>query len=141
MPISYEKAARTALRMLTENGRPVTLVKINRDPADPSLPWDGPGLKQHTTITAHAAFLDPVSEKDLGSMEKRGREGYTDNITRGMKIGFIAAQENLDANGNPVDLRQFDRLIDTDGRAYTMDEIHLLSPGGTELIYEVRVVR
>jgi hypothetical protein len=134
MAFNYTKAQRTALRLLTENGRAVTLVKYSTESADPNRPWRGAEGIPDTTITVTAVFTDPVSEKDLGSAEVMSQGG----IKRGEQIAFMAASENLDANGVPLDLTLYDQMIDG-GRAYTMVEIHTLSPGGVPLMYEVRL--
>ena len=135
MPINYAKAQATALRLLTDNGRTVTLVKYDTDPDDPNKPWKG--AEGVTTITATAVFTDPVSEKDLGSSEAIGD---VHSVKQGQQIAFLAASENLDENGLPVDLSEYDQLIDR-GLAYRMIEIHTLSPGATALMYEVRLER
>ena len=135
MGINYAKAQATALRLLTENGRAVTVVKYGTDPDDPNRPWLG--SSSNTTLTVTAVFTDPVSEKDLGAAEI-----LSDNspVKMGEKIAFMAAGENLDANGLPIDLTEYDQMIDR-GLAYRMVEIHELSPGGTPLMYEVRMER
>jgi len=132
MAINYTKAAATALKLLSANGRPVTLVKINRTPSDPNKPWEGSDNTPDTTVTATAVFVDPVSEKDLGRNLKRGP---TDGITKGFQIAFISAAENPG-----VDLSEYDRMIDN-GVVYTVDEIDVLKPGNTILMYEFRVRR
>lgn len=134
MGINYAKAQATALRLLTENGRPVTLVKFATDPDDPDRPWLGSSESEELTVTA--VFTDPVSEKDLGSAEIVMEGGHKS----GEKIAFIAASENLDGDGDPIDLTEYDQLID-DGLTYKMVEIHTLSPGPIPLMYEVRLER
>lgn len=132
MGINYTKAAEVARKLLVANGRAVTLVKINRQAADPNMPWLGAEGIPGTKVTVTAAFVDPVSEKDLGRNLKRGPN---DSIMRGSQIGFISAQENPG-----VDLTKFDKMIDN-GVVYTVDEIDLLKPGNVELMYSFRVRR
>jgi hypothetical protein len=139
MAINYVKAGRTALKLLTENGRQVQLVKLSTTPTNPNMPWYG--SDEVVTITATAAFIDPVSEKDLGSLEMLDPVGVDQtSVKSGEQIAFIAATENLDANGDPVDLTTFNRLIDH-GLVYRMVQIHTLSPGGSPLMYQVRLAR
>ena len=134
MGINYTKSQAVALRLLTENGRPVTLLKFSTSPDDLNKPWKGStGLE---TLTVTAVFTDPVSEKDLGAAEIVMEGGHKS----GKKIAFIAAGENLDANGAPIDLAEYDQLIDG-GRTYKMEEIHTLAPGNIPLMYEVRLAR
>lgn len=136
MPINYTKAQATALRLLTDNGRAVTLVKYDTAPDDPNRPWHG--ASGNTTITVTAVFTDPVSEKDLGSAEVL--MGDASGVKQGQKIAFIAAAENLDDNGAPLDLTEYDQLLDG-GFSYRMVEIHTLGPGPIPLMYEVRLER
>jgi hypothetical protein len=140
MAINYEKAARTALKLLTENGRPVQLVKLNTTPLDENMPWRGAQENLDVVLQATAVFVDPVSEKDLGSSEALTNVGNETSVKTGFQIAFIAALENLDANGVAEDLSQYNRLIDN-GLVYRMTEIHTLSPGNTPLMYEVRLER
>jgi hypothetical protein len=140
MAINYEKAARTALRLLTANGRAVQLVKLSNKAIDPNRPWYGSEELPDSTITVTAAFLDPVSEKDLGSAEMLTNVGNDSSIKAGSQIAFIAATENLDVNGNPIDILTYHRMIDG-GFTYRMVEIHKLSPGGATLMYEARLER
>lgn len=140
MAINYTKAARTALRLLTANGRQVQIVRLSNKAKDPNMPWYGSEELPDSTITVTAAFVDPVSEKDLGSAEMLTNVGNETSVKSGSQIAFIAATENLDANGNPIDIATYHRMIDG-GFTYRMVEIHTLSPGGTKLMYEVRLER
>ncbi|MHA1812691.1 MAG: hypothetical protein ACTSYX_04565 [Candidatus Thorarchaeota archaeon] len=140
MGINYTKAARTALRLLQANGRAVQLVKLNTSPLDDNKPWRGSQENLDTKITVTAVFIDPVSEKDLGSSEMLTNVGNETSVKHGFQIAFIAATENLDVDGNPEDLSQYHRMIDG-GLVYRMTEIHTLSPGGSALMYEVKLER
>jgi hypothetical protein len=132
---SYEKKAQSVMRRIAAKGRAVTMVKKNRSAADPNMPWKGSGLLSDTQVTATALFGDPVSEKDLGRELRRGDEENTDNITRGLQVCFISVAENP-----TYDFTTFDRVIDN-GLVYTVDEMHVLRPGGVALMYEIYMVR
>ena len=129
-----QKAAKTA-RKIGKKGRLVTMVRLNRLPEDPNKPWRGRGSQTDTEVPATALFGDPVSEKELGRALKRGDEENTDNITRGGQVAFIAVAENP-----TYDLTTFDRIIDN-GVVYTVDEMHVLSPGGVPIMYLVYMGR
>ena len=134
---NYAKASKTTLKLITKNGRSVQMVKYGTDPDDPNRPWHGSGNAQDTTITVTAVFIDPVSEKDLGDAEVL--DPHT-SVKRGKKMVLIAAAENLDEDGVPLDLLEYDQLIDG-SRAYTIEKIDLLAPGGTPLMYEAKLER
>lgn len=138
MAINYAKASRVALKLLTENGRLVTLVKYSTEAADPNRPWRGPEGIPDSKLTVTAVFTDPVSEKDLGAAEVL--IGDSSSVKSGYRIAFMAATENLDSSGNPVDLTEYDQMIDG-GLAYRMVQIHTLAPGDFPLMYEVRLER
>jgi hypothetical protein len=140
MAVNYEKAARTALKLLTTNGRSVQLVKLSTQALDPNMPWYGSQDIPDEKITVTAVFLDPVSEKDLGSAEMLTNVGNDTSVKAGSQIAFIAATENLDSNGDPVNIAEYNRMIDGNF-TYRMVEIHTLSPGGSPLMYEVRLER
>ncbi len=137
MAKDYSRTAATALRLLTKFGRSVQLVKLSTKAFDDNFPWKGSETLPDTTISVTAAFVDPVSEKDLGSAEIIQPET---SVKMGVQIAFIAANENLDSNGDAVDLTEYHRMIDG-GLVYRMVEIHTLSPGGTPLMYEARLER
>lgn len=140
MAVNYTRLAATALRLLQSYGREVTLVKKSRTPADPMMPWKGSDKRVDTTVIVTAAFMDPVSEKNLGREIRRGNEENSDNLSRGNQSAFFSPQENLDSNGDPVDLLLFDRMLDN-GLVYTIDFIRVLKPGPIALLYQATVVR
>lgn len=136
MPIDQQAMADIALRLIQDEGRAVQLLQINRTPANPAQEWRGSGAAPNTFVQATAAFMDPVSEKDLGRSDTRGPE---DSVSRGIQIAFLAAAENP-----LVDYTLFDRLIDgalPDGLVYTMGKINLLKPGNIRLLWEIEVFR
>lgn len=134
MAIDYAHMANVALQLLTDRGRGVELLRIERAPDNPSLPWRGSGAQVNLRTPVTAVFVDPVSEKDLGRRTMRGPE---DSVVSGKQIAFIAASENPG-----VDFTTYDRLLDTDtGLAYTLKEVNLLSPGGTPLLWAIEVER
>ena len=140
MARDYATAGNRAVTKMQRDGRVVQMVKINPQPFDPNKPWRGSEMLVDTKLNYHAVFVDPVSEKDLGRQLVRGDEENTDNITRGMVTAFMAAFENLDANGNPVDLSSFDRMIDNN-LVYTVKEMQILSPGPVPVLYLVYLER
>jgi len=59
----------TAQRLITENGRSVTLVKLNSTPAVASQPWKGaadPRAVPAATLVLDAVFVEPSSAVRLG---------------------------------------------------------------------------
>lgn len=137
MAINYKRASATTLKLITANGRAVTLVKLNLGAADLNKPWKGSGEAPDETLDATAVFTDPVSEKDLGMAEILN---LTSGVKSGELIAFIAAEENLKPDGTPVDLAEYDRLIDS-GLVYTIGEVHTLAPGPVPIMFEVRLIR
>lgn len=130
----YDSKVRKAVNRIAKYGRTVTFVKKSRTPADPNRPWAG-GNGSDETVQFKCLFTDPVSEKALGTMFRRGDEENTDNVTRGGQMCFVAAGENP-----TVDLTQYDRMLDG-GYSYTMEEMQVLSPGDTRILYLFRVVK
>lgn len=59
----------TAQRLITENGRSVTLVQLDKDPPDTDKPWAGPTDPRavpEATLTLDAVFVEPSSATRLG---------------------------------------------------------------------------
>lgn len=137
MAINYAKAARVALRFITKNGRPVQIVKLSTQVADLNKPWRGSEDLPDTTITVTAVFIDLVSAKAFGMAEVVDPET---GVKMGTRFALIAANENLDDDGEPIDISEYHRMIDG-GRTYKMGKIYTLSPGATPLMYTVELER
>ncbi len=59
----------TAQRLISENGRSVTLLQFDSDPADADQPWDGAAdirTDPDDTLTLDAVFVSPSGAPSLG---------------------------------------------------------------------------
>jgi hypothetical protein len=136
----YAKLAATAKRLIEQNGRPVTLYKANREPADPAQPWRGVDLGSAPTgadgggriSNVKAAFV-PVRGTSLGQDATEGPEG----LQRDIEQSVLIAATSLPAGS---DLSAYDTLLDG-GRIWRIYSIGKLAPGTTTLIWDLGVGR
>jgi len=121
--VDYVKLAATAERLITKNGRAVTLTKLDRVAADPTKPWLGGGTATDT-VTATAVVF-PIAFEDTDG----------NNIRRGDAEAFISHTENPTKN-----LDDYDKLT-TNERVWEIVNLNLLNPGGTRLMYHAHLRR
>jgi len=130
MAFDYSALLTTANGLLAEFGRPVTLFRTPRTPADAQQPWNGPAdWDDESPPEGHR--LDNVSAVFVGAGETEFHDASAVLIRRG-RAGFLVAG-SVDA-----DLTQFDRIED-DGQLWRIEAVNLLRPGSTVLLYGIEV--
>lgn len=130
MPFDYSEVAATAIELVTEFGKPITLQRLDVTPPDTDKPWRGPADPRGTpaaTLDVSAVFVEPGSLQELGVNAK-----LLDWVARSEQIAVIAA---------PQDLREFSELVDTDSTTWRITGVSTLSPSTTRLLHFVGVSR
>lgn len=127
----HDEFADLAVELIAENGRPMTVRKLSRTPADASKPWRGPsadpGLGYEFEVEAIGVVVDWTEE-----------EYEEDQTRRGSKHLLIAAKPWAEAVPTPIDLMTADSLLD-DGGVYSLSKGNLLKPGTTAIMYDFQV--
>jgi hypothetical protein len=130
MAFDYAPMAATALALVAEFGRSVTLQRLDRTPPDADKPWLGPVNPRATpaaTLTVAAVFVEPGSTQELGLDTT-----LVDWAARATRIAVIAS---------PADLTGYSELVDIDGTTWRIVGVSTLSPGSTRLLHFVGVSR
>lgn len=123
--VDFVKLAKTAKRLIEENGRTITVQK--QGPADVTQPWREATTPTLTTVTGKAAFVDTGS---LGAFWVNA-----DNVKRSEKVALFAANND---GGNS--LEDFDQIVDG-STTWKIDRTEVLQPADIRLIYMFGVSR
>lgn len=121
--------AAVAKRLIDREGRDISIVKLDEDPADPTKPWRSSAAPRGSAATAVAGkgVFVPLSGSDLGLTFTSGDEDSTVCLFPGSSDG-----------GNQ--LEDFDEIIDGSQR-WRIAETQVLQPGATRLLYAFLVQR
>lgn len=118
----FVKLARTAQRLITKNGRSMTLAKESITPRDPSKPWSGSDCGT-TEITAVVAVTQ-YSEDEVDG----------DRIRRGDRQAWVAPP----SSGERIE--DFDYVIDGD-RRWSIQDVLVIEPAETVVAYRMQLRR
>lgn len=128
--VDYTKLAATAKRLIEANGRTITLYRRDRTPANASEPWRGPSSTPAETIAVVGVVVPPRGTglssiiRDLeGSLVKAFDE-----------VALIATDSVVAAGSTAADVRGCDSVSDG-SRAWKIEVVEELAPGGTSLIF------
>lgn len=103
MAINYVKLQATALRLITENGRTITLGRKSRNPADASEPWNGP-TGADTTLSISGVFVPPSSVREFGLPALGEGTEYQDLLRFSQQIIIVAPEDE--------DIRDYEYVTD-----------------------------
>jgi hypothetical protein len=121
--VNYVRLAATAERLITKNGRSVTVTKLDRVAADPTKPWLSGGTTTDS-VSAIAVVIPIAFEEADGT-----------NVKRGDAEAFVSHTENPTKN-----LESYDTLTTSD-ETWEIMNIVLLNPGGVRLMYHAHLRR
>lgn len=122
----FAELAAVAKRLIDENGRTVSIIKLDKTAADPNKPWRGPVDPRATpifTVTGKAVFV-PLGGSDLGIEWPQDN-----NLKRGDQVCLFAAD-----NDTGQELEKADEIEDGAGR-WAIINTQLLQPADQRLLY------
>lgn len=132
--VDFVALAAVARRLIEENGRDITLVRLNRDPSDSAKPWRGPdrpidSLAGGLSIASvRAAFVPPRGTGlGLDLMEADGQRSLD-------QICLLATDSVVAAGGTAADVEEVDRVIDG-GTTWYVEAVEHLAPASTSVIF------
>ncbi len=64
--VDYNRLAQTAARLVKNNGRSITFVKLNEAPVNASRPWKGPASGGEITLALNGVFVPPNTVRQFG---------------------------------------------------------------------------
>ncbi len=132
MAFDYSSLLATALLLITDFGRAVTLRRESDTPADPTRPW-GPSDTTASDVQAVAAiavFLDVENDAwtTTGAGIGRGSTAVDEKKGR-VLVTVVSLPEELDPSWQ----------IDDGTRTYEITSVKAVKPGGTLLYYDVEI--
>lgn len=127
----YTRLAATAQRLIKNNGRSITFVKLDEAAADPAQPWNGPSTNE-TTLALNGVFVPPNTVRQFGLSALGEGTEFRDLVTFSEQIIITAQGEN--------DLREYTKVIDRSDR-WGIIGLQVLRPGDTTLLAFVGVRR
>lgn len=102
--VDFVRLAQTADRLIRNNGRSITFVKLNETPADDNRPWKGPATGGETTLALNGVFVPPNTVRQFGLTALGEGTEFKDLVTFSQQIIIVAQGER--------DLREFTSVID-----------------------------
>lgn len=127
----YTRLAATAQRLIKNNGRSITFVKLDEASADPTQPWNGPSTNE-TTLALNGVFVPPNTVRQFGLSALGEGTEFKDLVTFSEQVIITAQGEN--------DLREYTKVIDRSDR-WGIIGLQVLRPGDTTLLAFVGVRR
>lgn len=128
--VDFAPLIATAQRLISENGRGVTLLRFDSTPADPAQPWDGPTNPRTTpdeTIDVEASFVPASGNWGLTSIVS------DDLIKRSEQVCLISA-------GASVDLTGYQEMTDN-GKSWKIVGVEVLQPATEYVLTAIGVTR
>jgi hypothetical protein len=125
--IDYDTIATVVRTLLSENGRTVTLNKMDNVPSNSSKPWQGSTTARTAvaTLEVSAVFVEP------SSLDTLGRDYVSPEfLKRSEQIAFISTDTRLD---------QFNEMVDSDSTRWRIVDMTELRPGSKSMLYFVGV--
>jgi len=130
--VDYVKLAATAERLVTKNGRTVTLVRTGEVPVDVDKPWLGNVAAGETTLVVPAVQLLPNAVRIFG-LSALGEASRLSELISNSEIVYILFQ-------GEVDLKPFTFVRDG-GIDYQIEATQSLKPANTTVLGFVGVRR
>lgn len=132
--VDYVSIQATAIRLVAETGRDITLVRYAETPANPAKPWAGPAAPPtgQSTLALKGVFVAPSTERQFGLLALgRGIE-FQNLLTYSQQIIIVAQGNN--------DISIYSQVLD-EGIRWGIIGIQILKPGTVELCAFIGVRR
>lgn len=130
--VDYTKLQATANRLIEENGRAISLVRLSQTPADSNKPWQGPADDEEEFEEVYGCFVPPNTVRQFG-ITSLGEGTEVQDLVKHSEQIIITAQGDLD-------VRSYSEILDRDER-WGIVGIQVLRPGNTTLLSFIGVRR
>lgn len=131
MAINYVKLQATALRLINQSGRAITLGRKSRTPADANEPWNGP-TGADTTLALTGVFVPPATVREFGLPALGEGTEYRDMLRFSQQIIIVAPEAN--------DIRDYEYVVDR-GDQWGIIATQVLRPGDLVMLGFIGVRR
>ena len=132
MAVNYEKLSLKARKLITDNGRTITLVRQNETPIDMTKPWNGSLAAPETTLEVPAMQLLPNAVRVFG-LSALGDASKLDGLLSVSEYVYVLFQ-------GEVNLHQFTFVRDG-GIDFNIEATQALKPANTTLLGFIGVRR
>jgi len=132
MSVDYGKLAEKARKLITDNGRTITLVRQNETPIDATKPWNGSVASPETTVVVPAMQLLPNAVRVFG-LSALGDASKLDGLISVSEYVYVLFQ-------GEVDLHQFTFVRDG-GIDFNIEATQALKPANVTLLGFIGVRR
>lgn len=130
--VDYARLATVASRLIKNNGRSVTFIKLNENASSSSKPWNGPPSGGETNLSLNGVFVPPNTVRQFGLTALGQGTEFQDLLAFSEQVIITAQGDN--------DLREYSSVMDNNVR-WGIIGLQVLKPGDTSLIAFVGVRR
>lgn len=132
MAVNYEKLVQKARKLITDNGRTITLVRQNEIASDPAKPWNGSLSAPDTLLEVPALQLLPNAVRVFG-LSALGDASRLDGLLSLSEYVYVLFQ-------GEVDLHQFTFVRDG-GIDFHIEATQALKPANVTMLGFIGVKR
>lgn len=128
MALDYVAFRLLAERLILENGRDLTIIKVDRgNPVSASEPWRASDNTAEVQIPVTGVFVEFEMEDIDGTI-----------VRRGDKRVLVAAIDIEQANKAAEDVENFDKLLDGTV-SWKIEHAEIIEPGSLTILYDLHV--
>ena len=129
MALDYTNFRAVAERLITENGRALTLVRKDQgNPADPLKPWRASTGAADVSFAITGVFVDFEQEDFDGTLVRRGDK----------RVLAAASEVETAAAPDFDEVEDFDYVLDA-GDRWDVVKVDVVQPGTARILYDIQV--
>lgn len=129
MAVDYANFRAIAERLITENGRALTVVRKDQgNPVDPGKPWRASTGAADITLVITGVFTDFEQDDFDGTVVRRGDK----------RVLAAASEVETVAGASFDELEDFDYILDA-GDRWDIVKVDVIQPGADRILYDIQV--
>lgn len=129
--VDYNRFSEVASRLIKNNGRSISLIRLNETPDDPQKPWKGPSGAE-TTVAVNGVFVPPNTVRQFGLSALGEGTEFKDLVSFSEQIIIVSQGDE--------DIRKFTSVLDG-GVRWGIIGTQVLKPGTKILLGFIGVRR
>ncbi len=128
MALNYANFRTLAEKLIGENGRTLTLIKVDRgNPVDVTEPWRDSTDAAEVLVPITGVFIEFETQDIDGTL-----------VRRGDKRVLVAAIDVEQANKAAEDVENFDKILDGTA-SWKIQNVGIIEPGSLTILYDIHV--